>query len=173
MVRTRVGGTPLLCPNTLTHYHSTWPPRRTRHSYYRAEKLRHVARSISGVICAKAAVIPCWRSSSFCDLCLYTSDLTYPHTKKSRGVKSGEFMGHGMGPSQPHQWFLYVSSKNYRTVRAQCGGTLHGHPSRSYSNKLVRDMYINFLYTTVYFSNFSNWSPCTSLTKEIFDGSWK
>jgi hypothetical protein len=73
---TLVGDTPLLCPNTLTHYHSTWPPRRTRHSSYRAEKLRHVARSISGVICAKAAGIFCWRSSSFCDLCLYTSDLT-------------------------------------------------------------------------------------------------
>jgi hypothetical protein len=92
----------------------------------------------------------CRRSASFCGLCPYTSDLTYPHTKKSAGVKAGEFMGHGMGPSRPHQCFV-VSSKNSRTVRAQCGGTLHGHPSRSYSNKLHRDTYINFLFTTVYF----------------------
>jgi hypothetical protein len=80
------------------------------------------------------AVIFCRKSSSFCGLCLYTSDLTYPHTKKSGGFKSGEFASHGMGPSRPHQWFFYVSPKNSRTVRAQCGGTLHGHPSRSYSN---------------------------------------
>jgi hypothetical protein len=30
-------------------------------------------------------------------------ELTYTHTKKSGGVKSGEFAGHGMGPSRPHQ----------------------------------------------------------------------
>jgi hypothetical protein len=66
-----------------------------------------VARSISGVICAKAAVNFCWRSASFCGLCLYTSDLTYPQMKKS-----GEFASHVMGPSRPHQRFLYVSSKN-------------------------------------------------------------
>jgi hypothetical protein len=39
--------------------------------------------------------------------------------------------------------------------------SLHGHPSRSYSNKLLRDTYINFLYTTVYFSDASNGSHCT------------
>jgi hypothetical protein len=38
--------------------------------------------------------------------------------------------------------------------------TLHGYPSRSYSDKLLRDMYIDFLYTTVYFSNISNGSFC-------------
>jgi hypothetical protein len=85
--------------------------------------------------------------------------LDVPHKKRTGGFKSGEFASHGMGPSRPHQWFLYVSSKNSRTVRAQCGRTLHGHPSRSYSNKLLRDMYNNFLYTTVYFSNISNGSP--------------
>jgi hypothetical protein len=109
-------------------------------------------------------VIFCWRSATFCGLCLYTSDLTYPHTKKSAGVKAGEFASHGMGPSRPHRCFV-VSSKNSRTVRAQCGGTLHGHPSRSYSNKLLRYMYINFLYTTVHFSNNSNGSPCISIPK--------
>jgi hypothetical protein len=31
-------------------------------------------------------------------------------------------------------------------------------PSRSYSNKLIRGMYINFLYIMVYFSNISNGS---------------
>jgi hypothetical protein len=41
--------------------------------------------------------------------------------------------------------------------------TLHEHPSRSYSNKLHRDTYINFLYTTVYFSNISNGSLCIIL----------
>jgi hypothetical protein len=34
--------------------------------------------------------------------------------------------------------------------------TLHGHPSLSFSNILLRDTYINFLYITVYFLNFSN-----------------
>jgi hypothetical protein len=164
MAHIRVGGTPLLYSNTLTHYHSTWPPRRTGHSSYRARKLRlrHVARGIVGVICAKAAVIFCRRSASFCGLCHYTSDLTYSHMKKSGGFKSGEFASHGMGQSRLHQWFLYASSKNYRTVIAQCGGTLHGHPSRSYSNKLLTNMYINFLCTTVYFSSISNGSPCIS-----------
>jgi hypothetical protein len=109
MVHTRVGGTPLLCPNTLTHYHSTCSPRRTRHSSYHAEKLRHVACSISGVVCAKAAVIFCWRWSSFRGLCPYASDLTYPHTKNSGVFKSREFASHGMDQSWPHQWFLYVS----------------------------------------------------------------
>jgi hypothetical protein len=52
--------------------------------------------------------------------------------------------------------FCYVLPKNSHTVRAPCGGTLHGHPFRSCSNKRLRDMYINFLYTTVYFSNISN-----------------
>jgi hypothetical protein len=80
--------------------------------------------------------------------------------KKSGGFKSGEFASHGTGPSRPHQWLLHVSSKNSLTVRAQCGGTLYGHPSCSYSNKLLRDTYINFLYTTVHFSNISKGSPC-------------
>jgi hypothetical protein len=34
-----------------------------------------------------------------CDVCPYTSDLKYSHTKKSGGVKSGEFAAHGMGLS--------------------------------------------------------------------------
>jgi hypothetical protein len=38
--------------------------------------------------------------------------------------------------------------------------TLHGHPSHSYSNKLLRGTYINFLYTTGHFSNISNGSLC-------------
>jgi hypothetical protein len=37
--------------------------------------------------------------------------------------------------------------------------TLKGRPSGSYSNKLLRDMCIN-LYTTVYYYNISNGSPC-------------
>jgi hypothetical protein len=78
--------------------------------YIPREKLRHVARSISGVIWANAAVIFCRRSASLCGLCPYTSDLTYRHTKKSGGVKSGEFMG----PSRPHQWLFHVPSKNSR-----------------------------------------------------------
>jgi hypothetical protein len=117
MVHICVGGTPLFLLNILTHYHSKWPPRRTRHSSYRPDNLRHVARGISGVICAKAAVIFCRRSASFCGLCPYTSDLTYPHTKKSGGVKSGEFMGHEPGPSRPHQWMFHASSKNTRDFR--------------------------------------------------------
>jgi hypothetical protein len=71
-----------------------------------------VARNIFGVICVKAAVILCRRSASFCGLCPYTSHLTYPHMKKSGGVKSGEFAGRGMGTSRPHQWLFHVSSKN-------------------------------------------------------------
>jgi hypothetical protein len=150
-----------------THQYSTWPPRRTWHSSYHANNLRHAARSISGLICSTAEVIFCRRSASFYGLCPYTSDLTYPLTKKSGGVKFGEFAGHGMGPSRPHQWYLYVSSKNSRTLRAQCGGTLHGHPSRSYSNKLLRDMYINFLCTPVHFSNISNGSTCIFIYMNI------
>jgi hypothetical protein len=69
------------------------------------------------VICGKPAVIFCRRSASFCGLCPYTSDLTYPHTKKSGGVKFGEFAGHGMSPSRPHQWLLHVSSKISRDFR--------------------------------------------------------
>jgi hypothetical protein len=43
--------------------------------------------------------------------------------------------------------------------------TLHGHPSLSYSNKLLRDSYINFLYTTVYFYNISNGPLCTCICR--------
>jgi hypothetical protein len=77
----------------------------------------HVARSISGVICAEAAVIFCRNSASFCGLRPYTSDLTYAHTKKSGGVKSWEFAGHGMGSSRPPQRLLHVSSENWRDFR--------------------------------------------------------
>jgi hypothetical protein len=41
--------------------------------------------------------------------------------------------------------------------------TLHRHLSRSYSSKLLRNTYINFLYTTVYFSDISNVSLCIPL----------
>jgi hypothetical protein len=112
--------------------------------------LRHVARSISGVICAKAAMFFCRRSSSFCDLCPYTSVLTYPYTKKSGAVKSAMFVSHALAPPRGQAAEPPVNPPFIR----------HGHPSRSYSNKLLRDKCIDFLYTTVYFSDISNASPC-------------
>jgi hypothetical protein len=70
-----------------------------RHSSHRAQKLRHVARSISGVICAKAAVTFCRRSASFCGFCPYTCDLTnHHHTKEFGGVNSGRISGPWYGP---------------------------------------------------------------------------
>jgi hypothetical protein len=106
MVRKRVvGGTTFSCQNTVTL---------SMTAIADADKLHHVARSIFGVISVKGAVIY-RRSALLCGLCSNTNDLTYPHTKNSGRVKSGEFPGCHMGPSWPHQ------SKNSRTVTTWCG----------------------------------------------------
>jgi hypothetical protein len=88
MVCTHVGGTPLSCPNTITLNMTT-----TADAAQFILQGQVVLRGVQHfwVICAKAAVIFCQRSVSFCGLFPYKSDLTYPHTKKSGSAKSGEF----------------------------------------------------------------------------------
>jgi hypothetical protein len=60
------------------------------------------------------------------------------------------FVSHALAPPRGHAAEPHVNPPF----------TLHGHPSQSYSNKLLRDMYTIFLYTTVYPSNISTGSLC-------------
>jgi hypothetical protein len=80
----------------------------TPHSSYR------VAPSISGVICAKAAIIFCRRSASFCGLCPYTIDFTYHHT-----IKPGEPW---VGPITVAPVIVACVLSKLRSMRARCGG---------------------------------------------------
>jgi hypothetical protein len=120
MVRTRVGGTPLSCPNTLTPNMTTTAD--VAQFILRRQIVSCGAQHFWSDLCIGRSDLR--RSASFCGLCPHTSDLTYSHTKKSGVIKSGEFVGHGMGPSCLYQRLLRVSSKNSHTMRDQCGGVL-------------------------------------------------
>ena len=52
----------------------------------------------------------------------FTLFLTYPHRKKSRGVRSGDLRGQAWGPSLPIHLLGKCWSRNCLTCRAQCGG---------------------------------------------------
>jgi hypothetical protein len=121
----------------------------------------------------------CRSSASFCGLCPYTRDLTYPHTKKSGGVKSGDFAGHGMDPSRLHQWYCARCCGVTAMFVSHALAPPRGHAAEPPVNlpfaytdilpahkKLLRDTYINFLYTMVYFSNISNGSHCISCEQQ-------
>ena len=70
----------------------------------------------------KTSLMRCFKSSTSFTLVAYTVSLTYPQTKTSSGVMSGECEGQGIGPPRPIQRSGNVSFKNCRTKRLQWGG---------------------------------------------------
>ena len=53
---------------------------------------------------------------------VYTNNFKWPHKKKSKGFKSGDWAGHQWGPPRPIQRSSYVAFKNSRATKLKCAG---------------------------------------------------